>query len=954
MSQECPSCGGQAAEDPALQGLCPRCLAANCLLGPSSIPLAETVRRLGDFELTEEIGRGGMGIVYRAQQLALRRTVAVKVLLGGAFVREEFAKRFQQESELAARLQHPHIVTVHEVGKEDDLLYYVMEYVEGTNLSHWTPGAVGKFSKIAAMLAKIARAVAHAHEHGVLHRDLKPSNILIDLEAEPRIADFGLAKPLSGESELTITSEILGSPPYMAPEQASGRKGEVSPLSDVYSLGAVLYFLLTGRPPFQGETLAQILAQVTEAPPVSPRRLNPAVPIDLDTICLKCLEKTPSRRYASATDLADDLDRFFRHEPVIARPVGPIGRSWRWAQRKPALAAACAGILALLLTTIGLQWRAYKMLAAETSRVKSERDSNRDFVTMVTEDLGPTLEPLGQLDLLAEPVEAVRRYYEKQPNIEADTDAIASYAPLLIFEAEFLQQKEGRISESEKQVKEAFRLLEIAHKRDPSRIDVALRFARACQYRAWTHRVLGRPQESPSVLHRGLAAIGRFSPQDSATGPILEAYFHLTTEQFLSDRMMGKDSLEQAFASQRLAEKMVSTGGDLGRRKQLINRYLWAVATSRISTSYRTRKDPEHGLHYAREFETALEQLLREWPEATRWQSAMTTAKLWVGACLMELGRHEEARVVFQTNADLARRLSKLHPDNLDWRYHDGTALDWLGRSLSACQDYENARVSFESAMEAILTSLSRDGSQADWVARLQEVGDHYTVELLRAGARDEARSLWGKIIAARERQISRTPDAIVAYVGCGDAWLKRSEILESGEEAKTDLRQGAGSGAAETQVLWGIVRARCWQGIGRRAAKEGGREQAREAFEQARMLLEPVLKPTADGTRPHNNDLPKWLVELASERFSLAQESGESQQLLAPCQRLCELAEDLRQVSADQSWAASCDKFLSEAVLTLAKLDVAKAKALAQQALDALQPGETTLLQPAARSLGP
>jgi WD40 repeat protein/predicted Ser/Thr protein kinase len=294
----------------------------------------------GDYELLGEIARGGMGVVYKARQLSLNRTVAVKMITAGQFASKEFVHRFRVEASAAAVLQHPNIVAVHEVGVHDGHHFFSMDYVAGKNLAEIVRDGPLPANRAARYVQKIAEAIHYAHESGILHRDLKPSNVIIDANDQPRITDFGLAKQLNTDSAATLTGEVLGTPGYMPPEQASGNRGAVKAWSDVYSIGAILYHLLTGRAPFAAGSLQVTLEQMLHQDPVSLRLLNPAVPRDLNTICLKCLEKEPEKRYASAQLLADELRRFLNHEPILAHPIGPAGKAWRWCRRKPALATA--------------------------------------------------------------------------------------------------------------------------------------------------------------------------------------------------------------------------------------------------------------------------------------------------------------------------------------------------------------------------------------------------------------------------------------------------------------------------------------------------------------------------------------------------------------------------------------------------------------------------------------
>jgi WD40 repeat protein/tRNA A-37 threonylcarbamoyl transferase component Bud32 len=313
------------------------------------LPPPQSARCFGDYELLEEIARGGMGVVYKARQISLNRPVAVKMILAGQLASNEDVQRFYTEAKAAANLHHPNIVAIHEVGERDGQHYFSMDFVEGTNLAHLVRQNPLSARKAAEYVKTTAQAVHYAHEQGILHRDLKPSNIIINRNDQPQLTDFGLAKRIEGGSELTGTGQILGTPSYMPPEQAAARRGDVGPASDVYSLGAILYELAAGRPPFRAETPLDTLIQVLEREPVSPKELNPNVPKDLETICRKCLEKDPRRRYQSAHELAQELERFLNGEPIQARPIGYVARAWRWCRRNPRLAAMMALVAGTLI-----------------------------------------------------------------------------------------------------------------------------------------------------------------------------------------------------------------------------------------------------------------------------------------------------------------------------------------------------------------------------------------------------------------------------------------------------------------------------------------------------------------------------------------------------------------------------------------------------------------------------
>jgi serine/threonine-protein kinase len=291
------------------------------------IPMRQdaSLPRIPGYEVEALLGRGGMGVVYRARHLRLNRPVALKMLLAGVYAGPDVQARFQREAEAVASLRHANIVQVHDVGDHEGRPYFTMEFVEGGSLAQALAGTPQPARQAAALLDTLAQAVQVAHQGGIVHRDLKPANILLTADGTPKITDFGLARRLENGAGLSQSGATLGTPSYMAPEQARGQRHAIGPAVDVYALGAVLYELLTGRPPFRGETPTETVLQVISQEPVPPSRLNAKVPHDLETICLKCLEKDPQRRYATAAALAEDLERFGQGKPIAARPAGLLG-----------------------------------------------------------------------------------------------------------------------------------------------------------------------------------------------------------------------------------------------------------------------------------------------------------------------------------------------------------------------------------------------------------------------------------------------------------------------------------------------------------------------------------------------------------------------------------------------------------------------------------------------------
>jgi WD40 repeat protein len=346
---------------------------AAALAPPPAVP-----RRIAGYEVLAELGRGGMSVVYQARQAQPARLVALKMILAGEHADADRLARFRAEADAIARVQHPHIVQIYEVGQHEGLPFLSLEYVSGGSLAQQLAGTPQPPRPAAALVEKLARAVHHAHQHGVVHRDLKPANILLTADGTPKITDFGLAK--QERLDLTVTGAVLGTPSYMAPEQAAADRQAVGPAADVYALGAILYELLTGRPPFQAATPLDTLQQVVGQEPVPPSQLQPGTPRDLGTICLKCLHKETGRRYASAADLADDLRAFLDGRPIQARPVGAGERVWRWARRNPGWATMLGTVAVLLVTVAGVSTiLSLRLGQALGGAVQAERDRKKEL-----------------------------------------------------------------------------------------------------------------------------------------------------------------------------------------------------------------------------------------------------------------------------------------------------------------------------------------------------------------------------------------------------------------------------------------------------------------------------------------------------------------------------------------------------------------------------------------------
>jgi len=385
-----------------------------------AVSVATMLGELGDYELLEEIGRGAQGVVFRARQKSLNRTVALKVISLGQWTSKAHLKRFRREAEAAASLDHPGIVPIYEVGEREGSCYFSMKFVEGGQLDEVVRRTPMSIRQAAELIAKVARTVHYAHEHGILHRDIKPGNILLDHAGQPHLTDFGLARLVESESSVTQTLDVLGTPSYMAPEQAVGNNAAVSSATDVYGIGAVLYQLLTGHPPFAGGTTYETIKLLEDTEPRSPRLWNPKIDRDLSTICLKCLEKDPKRRYMSAHALAEDLERWLKHEPIHARHTGIFARGRKWVQRNPTSALLTASLIALAAAAGWIVWKSELIRQPLTTGIavlpfenlSEQREDAGAFVDGVQDDILTKLARIADLKVISR--SSVMEYRDKR------------------------------------------------------------------------------------------------------------------------------------------------------------------------------------------------------------------------------------------------------------------------------------------------------------------------------------------------------------------------------------------------------------------------------------------------------------------------------------------------------------------------------------------------------------
>jgi tetratricopeptide (TPR) repeat protein len=640
----------------------------------------------GNYELLEEIGRGGMGVVYKARQRDPDRIVALKVIRAGALASADDLQRFKAEANAAAGLAHPNIVAIHEVGEIDRQPYFTMPYLPHGSLAQ----KIGRVRQVRAdapttqedprraaeILVKIARAIYHAHQYGILHRDLKPSNILLDERDEPHVCDFGLARRVDKETGLTLSGAILGTPAYMAPEQAVGKKAGLTVAADVYGLGAILYALLTGRPPFQGETPLDTLAQVESTDPEHPGRLNSSVDRDLGIICLKCLEKDPARRFPSAQALAEDLERWLAGKPIVSRPVSRAEQVWRWCRRNPAKATAAgialAAVLALGASTVFI-WLGWSEAArqrdlAERQRERADRHYQQaravdQMLTRIATRLAnvPHMEK-ERRELLQEMLRSYEGFLEAE-NVDSELRQETGKAYLRIGE---LQNDLG----SQDKARDAFQsgqaVFEQLTADFPDRADYWVDLARCYEGPAWS--ALDDPRETELACRRALEIRERLAREHPAEPSYL-------------------DDLAQNYRG-------------LGLRLQLIGKF----------------DDAEH--EYRRGVGIA-ETLHASHPDVAGYRKTLASALAGLGQRLLDAGRYAEAEPLLRRALILQQKLIQEFPLDVSyreasgyWYWHLGQLLEKTGEAREAEEAYK-AALAIQDRLGAEFPDLPANRAQA-------------------------------------------------------------------------------------------------------------------------------------------------------------------------------------------------------------------------------------------------
>jgi tetratricopeptide (TPR) repeat protein/tRNA A-37 threonylcarbamoyl transferase component Bud32 len=713
----------------------------DAVAAPAAVPL-----RLAGYEVLGELGRGGMGVVYKARQAGLNRDVALKMVLDSDYARPEDLLRFVGEAEMIARVSHPNIVHIYEVGRHEDRPFFAMEYVEGGSLADKLGGTPLPSRAAAELVAVLAQAMQAAHGAGVVHRDLKPSNILLTAGGVPKIMDFGLGKRLEAGGGLTQSGMVMGTPSYMAPEQARGLSRAIGPACDVYALGAVLYECLTGRPPFRAESALETLSPVLHQDPVPPRALQPKVPRDLETICLKCLQKEPTRRYAAAEALAADLHRFLAGAPIQARPIGVWERGVKWARRQPARAAllAVSGAAALIVVAVVLAYNARlrgALIEKEEQRQRAQanfrlaRQAVDDYALKVSKDprLRESLRPLRkELLLTAVPFyEQLVRQRAEDPTMRAE---LARAYLQLAGITEDIDDPKTALARYE----QALALFAQLMQESPGIADYQREWARCQNDRGTLLARSGKPAEAEQAFQ---AALTRFQELADA---------HPDVAQFQSD---------------------------------------WAVSQLDLATWYFSTERPAEA---AQAFQAALARLrglAGAHPEDTAYQSALALGQNGLGLVYLHgLGKPAEARRALRKALELRKRLADADPENS--QYESDLAATYGNMAILHQIAGEGAEA--KGALREARTHQARLANrypevthyQNDLGKTLSNLGALYSL----TGERRQAEQTLLEAVTIRKRLTERYPEVLEYATGLGASSANLGSVLTDGGQLQKAL----------------------------------------------------------------------------------------------------------------------------------------------------------------------
>ena len=851
-------------------------------------------KRFGDYELLHEIARGGMGVVYKARQTKLNRVVALKMIKAGELAGELDVQRFHAEAEAAAQLDHPGIVPIYEVGEQSGQHFFSMGLVEGEGLDTKLKDGPLPAKEAAKLIAEIAGAVQFAHDKGIVHRDLKPANVLIDADGAPKITDFGLAKNISGDSGLTATGQVMGTPSYMPPEQAAGRVDEIGPLADVYSLGAMLYALLTGRPPFQAANVMETLQQVLERDPVSPRTLNPAVDRDLETICLKSLEKDPAKRYATAGEFAGDIGRYLENKPIIARPIGKPARVWRWCKRNPLGATVVALLLFLAVAgptvaaiQIDTNRRLDAALAGEkeaTATAEAKERETAAALARVKVALASEQAALKRKDrALLETMDSIDAYVKvvknakllKDPRFKGLLrdllkDALAHYQ-------RFVKEHEG---EEDKEirarvVRALYDIGFISHEKGSKNEAI-----RAYQQALTIQKRLARENSTVTVYQIGLATCyNDLAILYKQTGKPSEALLAYQQAQRIRERIASENPDETEYQND-----LAASYNNLGNLYEATGKSAAALATYKQALAI-------------------WERLARENPKATAYQRNLAIIHSSVGIHYRKNGKMSRTLTAYRRALKIRQRLARENPAATDFQNELAASYYNLSVLYENTGEHDKARAAQREAL-TIQQRLARENPtvtkyQSHLATSYNRLGIHYT----RLGKHDQASAAYRHALVIRERLARENPtvtlyqnDLAASYNSLGILYKQMGEhnkATAAYRQALTIRERLAHENP--TVTLYQNDLAASYNNLGIFYKQVGKRNQANAAYQNALAILKRLARENPAVIK-YQNDLAASYNNVGS----LYRESGKSTEALAAFQEALAIWERLSRANPD------------------------------------------------------
>jgi serine/threonine-protein kinase len=855
------------------------------------------------YEILSELGRGGMGVVYKARHQALKRTVALKMVLGGGH-NERSLTRFQTEAEAVARLQHPNIVQIYEVGQSNGLPFFAMEFVEGCNLTAHLAGTPQPAKDCARLVATLARAMHYAHEHGIVHRDLKPANILLARGAPaggmgmPKITDFGLAKKLDDAAGPTRTGDVMGTPSYMAPEQALGRLDHIGPATDVYALGAILYELLTARPPFKAETAMDTMFQVMYAEPVRPGQLRARMPRDLETICLKCLEKEVARRYPSALALAEDLERFVNDEPIRARPVGPAGQAMRWARRRPA-AAALVGVSGLALVAALAGSLLYNFKQDQWNN--QEKHLNQQLASLADSEKQKAAEAVAE-----------RKNAETARDAAINLEKIARQQRL---------QAERNFQKARQAVDEMLNEVGNTHLENVPHMDAVRRtlLARAVNF----HRsFLETDSSDPSVRFQAAQAYVQLG----------NIYRKLGTEP--SDRLEAEKAYREAI------KLLTALHGQSAERPG----YAQALADAYFQEAQLLRQvarltEAEQACRKALEIQ---EQLTRADPQPPADRHALALSLNELGQILSNRGQAKPAEKAYRDALAIQEALTREFPDRPAYREFYAGTLNDLGALYASTERGEEAEKVYRQSRDLFKALAEKNSGVAAYREKLAAVSNNLGNALRvlsRAGAAERelraALPLWEKLAGEYPATLSYRQKMASAHNNLAAIIALDPQRLADAEKEYNEAVAVLDKLAADFPTVPGFRSslAAMLDNLGRILSRQGKSARAREQFDRAgalhlavtrekpdnapfrgflrnhyAMQAEALLRPGDKGDKPHYAEAAQAAEQLPKLNPNVANEYFLAATVVARCVPL----------ARQDAGAAAADKYAQRAVQLL------------------------------------